>query len=633
MFSCPYCHKTCKTKRGVTQHINQSPPCLLEQEQEISSARTITNRLRKEANPEPVVAAGTRRSVRLQVNQEHEHDSQRQAPPLERLLDADPPADDGDFFPDGDDASQQDTNTQAPIRHKKVGDEMDTASYSSTSLAGLDQEAEDTKKPPPNRQILEDFRAYCEQHHDNFLRLTKEEKTSIKLMDVLRRKAPLNAYATVLEWHLKETGVLKEHERLGDSEKFQHRKTLMKHLLTRYNLNPMMPKEKKVRLPSSKAVVSIPYRDAADCLVSLLTDPRFEDEDYLFFHDDPLAHPPEQITYLEDLNTGDAYLKSHERMITHKRQCLLAVPIYIDGANTGQFNDLPVTAVKIALGIHKRQTRDRDYAWRELGFVPVVRKDPARGKKIFQQTGHLEAQDVIVLEGEGDATLPKEEEEDEDEDEEQEEAVKAQDFHTMLSAILQSFVELQRTGFIWDLVYKGKLYRNVEFVIFVPFVKCDSEEGDLLCGKFTVRTQNVKHVCRYCHCPTNKADDPRVKYKLKTQAEIQALVDREDLEGLKGISQQYIQNAWYDVTFHKANACGIHGACPSEKLHAIQLGVFKYLREIFFVQMGKSSQLAEDINGLATMYGKLLTRQSERDLPNTNFAKGIQKGKLMARDF
>jgi hypothetical protein len=49
--------------------------------------------------------------------------------------------------------------------------------------------------------------------------------------------------------------------------------------------------------------------------------------------------------------------------------------------------------------------------------------------------------------------------------------------------------------------------------------------------------------------------------------------------------------------------------------------------------MGKSSQLAKNINGLATMYGKLLTRQSERDLPNTNFAKGIQKGKLMARDF
>ena len=49
--------------------------------------------------------------------------------------------------------------------------------------------------------------------------------------------------------------------------------------------------------------------------------------------------------------------------------------------------------------------------------------------------------------------------------------------------------------------------------------------------------------------------------------------------------------------------------------------------------MGEESKLAEDINGLAQMYGKLLTHQSERDIPYTNFAKGIQKGKLMAKQF
>ncbi len=110
-------------------------------------------------------------------------------------------------------------------------------------------------------------------------------------------------------------------------------------------------------------------------------------------------------------------------------------------------------------------------------------------------------------------------------------------------------------------------------------------------------------------------------------------MEKEKLAELQAISQQYIQNAWYDVQFHLANNCGIHGACPSEKLHAIQLGIFKYIRDELFHKMGKTSELAETINGLATMYGKLLSRQSERDLPYTNFAKGIQKGKLMARDY
>ena len=624
---CPYCKKRLKTERGVTQHIFQTPACKQKQYEAISSASQPAKR-------EATCAHGTRRSNRLQQQASEapvQHASASRKIPPPDLPDPEP----NDMPPPADDSSDAQTDAQPKAkRQKRPSDEGDEADYSNLDSDSNPEDTDDeatTASPGVNTAIRDAFRSYCDEHANDFLRLTKEDATSIKLMDVLKRKAPLNTYPSVMEWHLKETGKLRDHETLGDAIGYHHRATLMKRLLPRYNLLQMVPREKKVRLPSSRAVVSIPVRDAADCIVSLLTDPRFLESDYLFFGDDPLAPPPEKVTYLSDLNTGDAYLKSYEKMIHHDRQVLLPVPIYIDGAVTGQFTDLPVTAVKISLGIHSREARDRQYAWRELGFIPVVRKDPARGKKIFQESGHLESQDVIVLEGEGDAN-PEASESDQDETPE-DGAVKAQDFHTMLKTILQSFVELQRTGFVWDLVYKGKLYRDIEFVLFVPFVKCDTEEADVLCGKYTVRTKNVKHVCRYCHCPTSDADNPLAKYPLKTQPEIQKLVEKGKLARLQAMSQQYIENAWYDVRFHSANECGIHGATPSEKLHAIQLGIFKYLREIFFIHMGKSSQLAENINGLATMYGKLLTRQSERDLPNTNFAKGIQKGKLMARDF
>ena len=212
-------------------------------------------------------------------------------------------------------------------------------------------------------------------------------------------------------------------------------------------------------------------------------------------------------------------------------------------------------------------------------------------------------------------------------------AVKAQDSHTMLRFALSGFVKLQGSGFIWDIAAYGKVFEGIEFVPFVINVKCDTEEGDILCGKFTVRTSNVKHICRYCHCPTEDADNPNARYPLKKPKDIQKLVNRGDVEGLKAISQQCIQNAWYKVKFHAANDCGIHHACPSEMLHAILLGVFKYARGTFFLYMGEESRLAEDINGLAQMYGKLLSHQSDCDLPHTNFAKGIQKGKLMAKQF
>jgi hypothetical protein len=177
------------------------------------------------------------------------------------------------------------------------------------------------------------------------------------------------------------------------------------------------------------------------------------------------------------------------------------------------------------------------------------------------------------------------------------------------------------------------LYKDAELVFRVSHVKCDTEEGDLLSGKFLSRTRNVKQVCRCCHCPMDEADNPQAKYKLKTQANIQNLVERGKLEQLRAISQQYINNAWYKVKFHEANEMGIHGACPSDKLHAVLLGIFKYIRGIFFSYMGKTSQLARDINGIAKMYGTFFTHQSERRLPVTSFTQGIAKGKLMATHY
>ena len=120
---------------------------------------------------------------------------------------------------------------------------------------------------------------------------------------------------------------------------------------------------------------------------------------------------------------------------------------------------------------------------------------------------------------------------------------------------------------------------------------------------------------------------------MKTQPQIQKMYAKKQKEKLRQISQHYIDNAFYAVRFHQANDRGIHGATPSEMLHAVLLGIFKYLRDIFFELMGKESETAHEINGLAKLYGKLFKRQSDRTFPKTNFAKGIMSGKLMGKEF
>lgn len=279
-----------------------------------------------------------------------------------------------------------------------------------------------------------------------------------------------------------------------------------------------------------------------------------------------------------------------------------------------------------------------------IGFVPNYSKSDSRGKKLLEQSGHhalyllpAEKEEGIEIELVGDY--------DDDAsgkirwDPEEEYSLrsdKAQDLHKILAALMLTYQELQKEGMVWDYKYRGKVYKNVELVFFLSHVKCDGDEADKLTGHFRSRGVKVKCLCRYCCCPTADGDSHLANYKLKTKAMIKGLVERNNERSqaaLKEISQQNIKNAFDDVQFGLHNELGIHGSCPMEMLHHILLGIFKYMRDQFFIQIGLKSQVAQEINALAKLLGRLFARQSERDLPKTNFAKGIFEGKIMGKEF
>ena len=112
---------------------------------------------------------------------------------------------------------------------------------------------------------------------------------------------------------------------------------------------------------------------------SLIIDPRVCDEDYLFFgDDDPFAGPPLNFNYLGgDINTGLLYRETYRQRVTNPaKQILLPIQVYTDGCATGQFTNLNITQLKIALGIHNAEARDLDYLWRDLIFIPHLVDTP-----------------------------------------------------------------------------------------------------------------------------------------------------------------------------------------------------------------------------------------------------------------
>ena len=482
----------------------------------------------------------------------------------------------------------------------------------------------DDNEEVPIDDLLENFKEY-EANSAYFETFEKKHRVAVELCRLLRKtKASLGTYDLMMQWHFWATGKLRAGQPVSTHPDYVSRGKLFKMLRRRYNYDQeKWTIVKEITLPFSRARARIVLNDAQAAMQSLLTDPRIRDEDYLFFDNDPFCPPPDDLDYIGDLNTGRSYKETYKALIKNpSKEVLLPIVLYADGAVTGQFSALSVTAVQFTLGIFTRVARDKEHMWRTLGYIPSYSKVVSRGKGFFKQTGHADAPMAYqntYLENEGDVL----------EDVTQ---VPAQDLHAMLDVILKGFIELQNGGFYWDLQYNGILYKNVKFVPFVIFFKADTEEAEKLCGSYNTHTDKVSQLCRYCECPTRESDNHLADFRLKTKGRIQRLVDRGDEAKLKELSQQYIENALYKVRMGQHSDQHIHGSCPMEMLHAILLGIFGYVRDMFFEQCGPNSQLAEEMNSLATEAGMRLARQSERDMPKTKFAGGITRGKLQAKE-
>ena len=552
-----------------------------------------------------------------------------------------PPQKQGAAFPHVDNIDQDDleeiTHEMGGLMEEEEGAEDlegdDEPVDSGPTIVASDEEDKMGEAPPsmeeegPITQVRDQFKDYVEERTREKHSFTPAEISSIRLLHLLKKKgAALNTYPEVMEWHLRASHVMEDYEQLKDCDKYISRERLMKSLKVRYNMSNKYPYRKKIKLPVSGTIIRLTLHDPGAVLQSLLTDPHIQDEDYCFFGDDPLAPPPDRRTHVGELVTGTACRDTHKKMIDPdplKRQQLLPVPLYIDGSAVSHFHNMEIIPVKMTLGIFKRSTRTKDWAWRFLGFIEKVHEQGGRGRAMWREADHMEVDDGVASD-EGDSDL---------EEMDLPGIDKKQDLHAMLVCIFERMKPFFKRGFLWDLPYKGVLYRDIHYKLFIPYVKCDTKEAEDLCGKYGIRTGGVKCLCRYCDTPVKKGDRHLHECRYKTEPELKKMVQDHNLEGLKLLSQHFLWNAFWDLPFNAGNKRGIHGACPMDMLHAIQLGIFSCVRTVFFEMIGETSAAAKDINGLSKEYGRCFSRQSDASIPNARFSKGIQEGKLMGKEY
>ncbi len=652
VFRCKFCGRDdFLTERGYNYHLLHSKRCSTSSTAEVSG-RTVDERaaaatawLEQDAGRIKSEQRATRGSSRRLALQEalskFEHDlDARDSTVCGSIVQAGTEEDSEQEDEDSDQGSNENDvgaqeNDVESLQENDLSDDF-SGGFGSTNGLSSEDEVEEDEETPANETLMEEWDDFTAP--GRFVApLMQKEESGIRLLETLRAKhAPLDAYDSLFEWHLRENGSINSRSGLKEASQrgeYVGRDALLRRLAPRYNMNGKEPMERTIRLPSSKEVVKIPCHTFEDALLQLLTDPRIKDEDYCFHNDDPFAPPPPDMDYVADANTGLAFEDTYKVLVDGEEgKQLVGVVWYLDAAVTGHFAALPVLILKFSLTIFTRDARKKPYLWANLGYLPQVKRNVGLGKKILIESRHIEAEDLEMFDGEGDDVEGEDESVASSEDD-KEPPTHAQDFHCMLDVILESYLDVEKTGIKWRHFYRGRRYPPLWYVFFTIFVKVDTDEADVLCGKFKSRGRNVKHVCRNCHMPMDTADSILLSYRFKTQTEIEKLVEKDDTEKLRSISQHNMQNAWHKVRFNQGNNRGIHGATPCEKLHQFDLGVIPRTRTVFFKQIGEDSKAATHVDALAIAYGHKFAHQSDRTIPQTNFNNGIKAGKLMARQY
>jgi hypothetical protein len=122
---------------------------------------------------------------------------------------------------------------------------------------------------------------------------------------------------------------------------------------------------------------------------------------------------------------------------------------------------------------------------------------------------------------------------------------------------------------------------------------------------------------------------------------VHSLLVSNDLEGLKAMSQHPLKNAFYNSKLDiGCKPRGIHGMTPGEPLHVVDLGLFKYGWEGFFICLGMNPKrkapckILMELDSIARCIGHFLSHQSDCVLPRIYFPFGVTGGtKLSGHEY
>ena len=571
---CPSCSKCVTTMRGLAQHFSYRPAC-------------------------------NRTSGVYGLYPSHEPCDDEVHTETVELGDRNTDAD-MDLMWDIDDPSDPSTD-EAAIAFAKQEARLDAKTQHQMLPSGLDDPAAlgDIETNPDRESLEYEEPVTLDQASssggtpfpDQFLpgQKSPEEVFAISLLKLLRSiNAPNNAYRQVMELVIDVT-----HAGVKVTNKFKERDVTIRHFARRFKLETLYPTTLTKRMYGR--TYPIVLHDAKTMVESILYSSLMREENMLFPNmDDPLAPPPENPPNAADIDTGSIFRKAHKKYCTEAGDVLCPIMLATDKAVFDKHGHLTLEGMYITLGLLNCETRNKVGAWEPIGYTPnlsLISKNESACK--------LDAKKKAAM------------------------------YHECLDVIFASLRRLCDAGRMkFEFDYKGKHYK-VNLIFFVYAVISDTEGHDRAAGRYQCRLLGVKRICRHCNIPSNRLDDMKHPWQHTKPEEVTALLDAEDWDGLKNISQHPIRNPFYrlDVGGNKRN---IHGMSFGEVLHVVDLGLLPIILEQFYIALGSNPKkkgttvLLMSLDSMARRVGRYMCHQSDRGLPRTYFPNGVTGGTKIA---
>ena len=388
---------------------------------------------------------------------------------------------------------------------------------------------------------------------------TKTQQTEIYLLKLCTElEAPLYAFEEIMKWARK--AYIQGYQFIPRQSTYRSQIDKLEKWM---GLEALRPEEVEITLPGLEQddTIKVTRFDFTTQLRSLLDDPVLNrDENLVLNPDDRFQKYSPPDGRLGECISGSWYQHAWDEMVSDGI-CDFMIPniFYIDKTQLSISGKLSIHPVQMSLGIFTEKCRRSAYAWRPLGYIA--------NENVFYSSEELNEN---TPDG------------------------KCLCLHKILDCILESFKAAQVPGALNNsLVRLGKESKVVNLYVPLQYIIGDVEGGDDLCSRQRYRGKACPRLCRTCDIPTEDCARTDIDCTRIRVADVKALFIAQDLEALKLLAQRPTYNTFYDIDCGK-DPYGIFSMIHTEGLHALEMGVMKYMVEILMDDLPKKQKRTLD---------------------------------------